>query len=297
MDDIRIRDPFILTDPDRGEYYLYGTTDRDPWSAPGIGFDCYRSSDLRRWSGPFPAFRPPSGFWATGPFWAPEVYAWEDRFVMLATFAGPYSSRRSQVLVASEPGGPFEPWGSGPITPPGWHCLDASLHMDNSGDPWIIFCHEWTQIRDGAIVAQRVRADLGAPAGEPAVLFHASDASWAIPIESPDGERAWVTDGPFLHRLRSGALIMIWSSVGEHGYALGVARSVSGDVLGPWVQEPVPLWTSDGGHGMITRTLEGRLILVLHQPNTTPMERAEMTEITESATSIRLLPRAVNSRF
>ena len=28
--DIRIRDPYVLTDTDAGRYYLYGTTDENP---------------------------------------------------------------------------------------------------------------------------------------------------------------------------------------------------------------------------------------------------------------------------
>ena len=39
--DIRIRDPYVLTDTDAGRYYLYGTTDENPWSGPGQGFSAY----------------------------------------------------------------------------------------------------------------------------------------------------------------------------------------------------------------------------------------------------------------
>jgi hypothetical protein len=42
---------------------LFGSTDPNVWSGPGIGFDCYRSVDLVEWEGPVAAFRPPSGFW------------------------------------------------------------------------------------------------------------------------------------------------------------------------------------------------------------------------------------------
>jgi len=82
-----------------------------------------------------------------------------------------------------------------------------------------------------------------------------------------------VTDGPFLYRAQNGALLMLWSSFGAGGYAQGVARSTSGQILGPWIQEPEPLYAQDGGHGMVFRTFDGRLMLTLHRPNKTPDER------------------------
>jgi hypothetical protein len=33
--DIQIRDPFVLPAPSLGEYFLFGTTDKNPWSGPG----------------------------------------------------------------------------------------------------------------------------------------------------------------------------------------------------------------------------------------------------------------------
>ena len=55
--EIRIRDPFILSDAKSGTYYLYGTTDKLPWGGPGEGFDVYAGRDLVNWEGPYPAFR------------------------------------------------------------------------------------------------------------------------------------------------------------------------------------------------------------------------------------------------
>lgn len=73
LDEIRIRDPYVLR-LDDGRYVLCGTTDPNPWSGPGTGFDCYTSTDLDRWDGPFEAFRPEPGFWGQTQFWAPEVH-------------------------------------------------------------------------------------------------------------------------------------------------------------------------------------------------------------------------------
>ncbi|MDR0568397.1 MAG: glycoside hydrolase, partial [Spirochaetaceae bacterium] len=75
--DIQIRDPFLLRDKDK--WYLFGSTDKDIWRGPGVGFDVYISAESdakppEEFAGPFPAFRPPPGFWSSANFWAPEVY-------------------------------------------------------------------------------------------------------------------------------------------------------------------------------------------------------------------------------
>ena len=54
LDEIHIRDPFILTDG--GKYYMYGTGKH----TGGLGFDVYTSDDLVSWSEPredWPAYR------------------------------------------------------------------------------------------------------------------------------------------------------------------------------------------------------------------------------------------------
>ena len=83
---------------------------------------------------------------------------------------------------------------------------------------------------------------------------------------------------------------MLWSSFGAQGYTLGVARSETGSVLGPWHQDDEPLWTADGGHGMLFRTFDGALRLALHTPNDTPNERAVFVPIDEA--DGRLVPAA-----
>ncbi|GAA2011012.1 glycoside hydrolase family 43 protein [Microbacterium ulmi] len=291
---IQIRDPFVLTVAETGTYYLFGSTDKDIWRGPAEGFDCYRSADLEQWVGPIPAFRPPAGFWSDRNYWAPEVHAYDGRFFMFATFTAEGVRRGTQILVSDAPSGPYVPWGDGPVTPREWECLDGTLHVDEAGDPWIVFCHEWAQVWDGEIVAQRLSPDLSRAIGEPLVLFRASEAPWVERLRHPrvpEDVAAYVTDGPFLHRLASGGLIMLWSSFGGSGYAMGIARSASGRVQGPWVQEDAPIWARDGGHGMIARTLDGGLLLTLHQPNETPLERAVLLELEETAETVRPSPR------
>ncbi|MEM6332321.1 MAG: glycoside hydrolase family 43 protein [Planctomycetota bacterium] len=293
LDQIQIRDPFILPMREHGAYYLFGTTDKNCWGR-GTGFDCYRSEDLETWDGPFPAFRPPDGFWATHNFWAPEAHAYRDRFYLFATFKADRRYRGTQVLVSDEVAGPYTPLTDGPVTPPDWQCLDGTLYVDGDGTPWIVFCHEWIQVHNGSIWAMPLTADLTRPAGRPAFLFNATEAPWVKPCKDwpseGDSHRlpAYVTDGPFLHRLADGSLIMLWSSTGTKGYAMGYAKSQTGQITGPWTQIEQPLWSEDGGHGMIFRTFDDRLMLTFHSPNQTPHERPFFTEIEEANGGIRL---------
>lgn len=294
--DIQIRDPFVLPLKESGLYYLFGTTDIDAWKG-SEGFNCYHSRDLENWEGPLPAFRPPPDFWSKSQYWAPEVHAHDGRYFMLATFNPEQGYRGTQVLVSEKPEGPYVPWSDRAVTPPNWQCLDGTLHIDAQGQPWMIFCHEWCQVRNGTICAVRLSSDLKKAVGQPVHLFSATNAPWVRCLTHKENAEwlpahgrfpAYVTDGPFLHRTADGTLLMLWSSFSTKGYAMGIARSESGTVQGPWTQEPAPIWKEDGGHGMIFRAFDGRLFLTLHQPNNSPHERAVFKELVEQDGSIRL---------
>lgn len=283
LEEIHLRDPFVVPVPETSRYLLFGTTGRYAWSG-AEGFEVYTSPDLVEWSGPEVAFVPPEGFWATTNFWAPEVHRHGDRWVMLASFKAEGVCRGTQVLVADRPEGPYAPLTAGPVTPCAWECLDGTLWWED-GEPWMVFCHEWLQIGDGTIDAVRLSPDLSRAVGEPLRLFSASDARWRG--EGLDPTKG-VTDGPWLHRTRSGALLMLWSTNSVTGYALGVARSTSGSVAGPWTHDHPPLFTANGGHGMLFRTFDGGLKLALHHPNTHPDERPVFLSVEESGDELRV---------
>jgi arabinan endo-1,5-alpha-L-arabinosidase len=278
---IQIRDPFVLPVPEEQVYYLFGTTDKDCWGPVGTGFDAYRSADLEVWEGPLPAFRPPEGFWGERNFWAPECFAYEGRYYLFASFKAEGRARGTAILVAARPEGPYQPHSEGAVTPSDWECLDGTLHLDGEGQPWMVFCHEWVQIGDGAICAMRLSPDLKAATGEPRVLFHASAAPWSVSHRDRPG--VFVTDGPFLHRTASGRLLMLWSTYGAEGYTMGLAYSESGTIEGPWLQHPEPLFRRDGGHGMVFRRFDGQLMVALHRPNRTPDERARFLLLEETS--------------
>jgi len=289
LDQIQIRDPFVLTH--EGFYYLYGSTDPDIWRGPGIGFDVYRGAApgvFDDFEPAAPAFRPPDGFWSHTNFWAPEVYFRDGVFVMFATFKPDAGRRGTAVLTASSPLGPFVPLSDGPVTPPDWECLDGTLFIDDGGDPWMVFCHEWQQVGDGQICAMRLTPDLRAAGSDPEVLFTASQAPWAAPLANR-APGSYVTDGPNLRRLDDGSLAMLWSSFDARGqYCLGVATSANGDLMGPWQQSAQPLYDDDAGHGMIFESFDGRLYLAVHSPNDTPNERARFVGLTQKDGTLTL---------
>jgi hypothetical protein len=141
----------------------------------------------------------------------------------------------------------------------------------------LVFCHEWLQVLDGEIWAQRLSDDLTRALGQPTLLFRASEAPWTSPMPFQEVVRspAFVTDGPFLYRTARG-LVMTWSSRTDNGYAVGVARSATGSITGPWTHDSEPLWDLDGGHAMIARNQSGALFLTLHTPNQSPSERPRL---------------------
>ncbi|OGX68095.1 MAG: hypothetical protein A2189_09295 [Paenibacillus sp. RIFOXYA1_FULL_44_5] len=166
--------------------------------------------------------------------------------------------------------GPFRALGDGPVTPRDWESLDGTLYVDHNSDPWMVFCHEWVQVQNGEICAVRLNQSVDSAISEPVVLFRAADAPWVHPVK---GGANFVTDGPFLHQSASGELLMLWSSFGQSGYAVGIAKSVSGNILGQWIQMKEPIFSDDGGHCMLFYTFEGELLLSIHGPNKLPYER------------------------
>ncbi|WP_042456055.1 glycoside hydrolase family 43 protein [Neobacillus dielmonensis] len=276
--DIRIRDPFILVDQESRSYFMYGTTDQNVWEGNAVGFDAYKSGDLENWEGPFEVFRPSAVFWGDHHFWAPEVYFYQNNYYMFASFKAEGKSRGTQILISENPLGPFTPHSDGPVTPHDWECLDGTLFLDDQQLPWMIYCREWLQVHDGEIWAQRLSCDLKATSGKPILLLQASEAGWTVPVR---GEADFVTDGPYLYRALNGELLMLWSSKSKHGYAVGISKSRSGQLNGPWLHEPNPLIDEDGGHAMLFKTFAGELKLAIHSPNRSPNERPIFLTIVE----------------
>lgn len=265
--EINIRDPFVLVY--KGKYYLYGTRGWECWGK-GTGLDVYVSTDLENFEDPVEVFTPPKDFWADKNYWAPEVHEYNGAFYMFASFKTDGVCRGTQILKADSPMGPFRLHSDGPVTPRDWECLDGTLYVEKAtGKPYIVFCHEWVQIVDGTVCAVELSKDLKIPVGEPKELFHASEAPWIVDIRNGN----YVTDGPFIYRDDNGEITMLWSSFGKEGYTLALAKSESNTIDGPWIQVPNLLFSKDGGHGMLFKNLEGKLMGALHSPNINGEER------------------------
>jgi hypothetical protein len=181
---------------------------------------------------------------------------------------------RGTIVAASDsPEGPFVPVSDGPIPPANFMTLDGTLYVDPAGKPWMVYAHEWLQVTDGKMEVVPLKEDLSGASGPPISLFKASDAPWIDAQAAPTAKGSvYVTDGPEMFRTKDGHLLMLWSSYehlneedGQSHYVQTVARSLSGELKGPWVQLD-PLVRQDSGHGMLFRTFDGQLMMVLHRP-------------------------------
>ena len=144
LENIRIRDPFILTDNKTGQYYMYRTS--DSIAADGQvfgGVEMFRSKDLRTWEGPEPVMRIPGDNALTGTVWAPEVHRYNGRYYLFATINsdiewkkrkegwGEYTWRGTQIFHADRPEGPFRPFSKFVTTPMDWMALDGTLWVED----------------------------------------------------------------------------------------------------------------------------------------------------------------------
>jgi arabinan endo-1,5-alpha-L-arabinosidase len=295
--DERLRDSCVWVDVVAQTYYLVSAGRRGPNGRPTVVQ--YTSKDLQTWNGPRVIFEIPENLWTKRAIWAPELHAYKGKFYLFLTFDSdqkfpeqwrdwlPRVKRGSQVLVADRMDGPFQPFDTTRSTlPEDMMTLDGTLWVED-GVPYMVFCHEWVQIKDGTVECVRLKDDLSATVGEPVRLFHGSDAPW--PRKSPQ-YGCTVTDGPWLYRMKSGKLAMVWSSGGPAGYTTGLAISDSGKLAGPWRQQAEPVFGADGGHAMLFRRLDGQLMMILHQPNIAPRERAVILEMEDTGETIRVKP-------
>ncbi len=262
-EEIRIRDPFVLTDRANGCYYMYGTTALE---IGGIGaknsFAVYKSRDLECFEEPVIVFQAEEGhFWATRDFWAPEVHAYNGKYYLFGSGIADGVCRGTNVFVSDTPDGHFTPVANHALTPPNWECLDGTLFVED-GIPYMVFSHEWVQVGDGEICAVQLSEDLTASVGEPFLLFHASDDPHVTAINGADSGQ-YVTDGPFLFR-ENGKLKMIWSSFSHGKYA--VLEAESDCLRGQWTHRG-SRFDFDGGHAMLFETLQGERMISLHRPN------------------------------
>lgn len=260
------RDPYVLCYD--GHYYIYTT-----------GWHVYQSCEDSL-AGEFVCSEgtcvvAPSDY--AGDAWAPEVYYYNNQFYMFTTYKSNVTGKRGcAVFVSDSPTGPFTLHSDGHITPSDRNYIDGSLYIDRDGQPWLVYVKEWISMEDGIgrMLCAKLSADLKALISQPVELFRASDPAWAAGV---------ITDGPFLYRTQNGSLLMLWSNFDREGYCVGIAKSGSGAVTGPWLQMEEPLYSKqytgvyDGGHGMLFTDMGGNMWMAIHSPNTATEARLERT--------------------
>ncbi len=131
-----------------------------------------------------------------------------------------------------------------------------------------------------------LKADLSAQAGEPFLLFKASEAPWVRDRgKKSDKLPTYVTDGPCLYRTKNGKLLMLWSSYRDGLYVETLAYSTTAKLRGPWKQGEV-LVGNDSGHGMLFESFDGKLMMVLHQPFR--QARGKLFEMEDTGDTVRI---------
>lgn len=292
-DSILLSDPCVLADEATSTYYMTGT-----------GGKLWKSTDLEMWSGPYDMLEPDTTSWmgAHPAVWAAELHKYNGHYYCFATFTndsiivshnhnGVIPRRASHIFVSDQPDGPYRPAGSADYLPADRPTLDGTFWVDTDGKPYMVFCGEWLANDNGTMEKIQLAGDLSAAAGEPSLMFRASDSPWSR--EQRDGGVFFnrVTDGPWLFRTATGRLGMIWTSWVFSDYTTGVAYSESGTLDGPWVQVPEPVLPPDYGHGMIFRDFGGRFLLSAHSHKDVSgryIRRPTLWEVDLSGDSLRI---------
>ena len=290
LEDIYVRDPYFVRTEKGWLLFRSHKAATDGYE----GVDVCFSADGVLWTDPQPALREPIKDWK---YWATEIHPWQGAWYMFVTLTGVMPGcgidtplgheiiRGTWIFRSERPEGPYEAWSDGPIQPMEHLTLDGTLYVSPEGKPYMVYCHEWLQVKDGTVEAVELSADLKKAVSEPFLLFKASDAPWST------GMYIWedhglhfdctcrVTDGVFLFRDKSDALCMLWSTTNRQ-YETGIARSLSGKLEGPWEHVEAPIFTADGGHPMLIRSDNGEWLMALHAPNGGGLERTHLIPVT-----------------
>ena len=267
LDSINLSDPFILADQKTNMYYMTGT-----------GGLLWKSKDLKYWNGPYNVVKTDSNSWM-GPkpmIWAAEIHVYKGKYyyfatftnraVIIDTFRGNKIERRaSHVLVSDQPDGPYVPMKDSVYLPANKPTLDGTFWVYTDGKPYMVYCYEWLQNWNGTMEKIELKPDLSGSIGEGKVLFLASDSPWSREKDETGADKPnKVTDGPYLFNTGTGRLGMIWTSWIYDVYTQGVAYSQSGTLDGPWIHDIEPITPPNFGHGMLFRTLEGKMLMSVH---------------------------------
>ncbi len=224
-----IGDPFVLTE--NGTYSLFAT------GGP-IGFNVWKSTDLVTFEKQ-KALKKTD--WASGDYWAPEVFSAGSKYVMLFTARQRENgSLRTGIAFADTAEGPYEDPLGHPLMEYGYATIDATLTWDEAGNPYLIYVRDCSENtvngrNESHIYGVRLSEDLLSTEGEP-VLLLTPDGDW----ETKSGDTRW-NEGPAVVR-QDGKYYLYYSANGYWMKEYSVCAAVSDAPLGPYVkQENNPL--------------------------------------------------------
>ena len=226
-----IGDPFVLAEDG---YHVYAT-------GAQIGFFHWTSENLTTFERDKALKK---AKWVSGDYWAPEVYPWQGRYVML--FTGRWKqnhSLRIGIAFADKPEGPFEDPLGAPLFDFGYAAIDGTLVEDDEGTPYMIYSRDCSENRiDGRheshLYGVRLANDLLSTVGEP-VLLTTPDAPW----ETASGDYRW-NEGPAVLR-HDGKYYLFYSANYFASREYGVGVAVAEKPLGPYVKQannPILTW-------------------------------------------------------
>ena len=278
----KLRDPFVLVEDDA--YYMYGSE----WK---LYKNTSNSLDGEWVLVDKQIVVPPADF--DGCDWAPEVHKYKGKYYMFTTYKSKKSGLRGcSTFVANSPEGPFIEHSNGFFTPLNQSSIDATLYIDEYGQPWTVYVHEHCSLDDkiGRMDVCKMTDDLSALVGEPKEIFRADSPSFSVMN---------VTDGCYVYRTKTGKLLMVWSNyITLYDYAVLLCESDNGKIDGNWIQKDAPIFskeisgTFDGGHSMIFTDRDGTEYISLHSPNYTVGDRKEtpvFLKIEDLGDSIKLI--------
>ena len=180
LSEIRWRDVCILPDQASKTYYIVGPG--------GRSVRAYTSKDLINWTGPKIIYTAPQDVWGEIPIvsiWAPELHFYKGKYYLFQTFDTrnklaeqwrnwlPRVTRGSQILVSDSISGPFKTFQNHSTLPTDMMTLDGTL-WEEDGVPYMVYCHEWVQVTDGAVGYVKLKPNLSETDGDPVNLFRGS---------------------------------------------------------------------------------------------------------------------------
>lgn len=217
-------DPHFIKEGE--EFFAFGT------GGP-IGFNVWRSNDLGTFTKE-KALKKIS--WASGDYWAPEVYKVGGKFVMFFTARWKETGTlRIGVAVSDAPQGPYEDAIGAPLFDPGYAVIDGSLYFDENGTPYMAYARDCSENtvngrRESHLYGIELAPDLLSVVGE-GVLLAQPDSEWEFLSEDP----VW-NEGPFVIR-HNDKYYLYYSAnyFAQKEYTVGVA--VAAHPLGPYTKQ------------------------------------------------------------